>query len=123
MKFGETVLRRFCIRILQRRNVAYKLSKFTGKVSEDILDVWLDVAKEQIILDGDKATNRTFLSVEEPIDFLLSFRAPGAEQVSKTAKSTRAKAAEEDVDDDSNKSMDTDTEEASTAALKPGTSE
>ena len=72
--FATTMYRNLCVRILQRRNEAYRLAKFTGRVTEDKIDGWLDQVKEDTIVAGDEATHSSFLNVENPIDMILRFR-------------------------------------------------
>lgn len=45
-KFAKALLGNLCVRILQRKNMAHELTKFTGKVTQDTLDSWLDKVKE-----------------------------------------------------------------------------
>ncbi|XP_003738410.1 uncharacterized protein LOC100905896 [Galendromus occidentalis] len=61
-KFAASLRKNICIRLLQRRGVASRLSRLTRKKgAETELDTWLDDVREQVVAAGQEAVYKTFL--------------------------------------------------------------
>lgn len=73
-RFAKELLHNMCIRVLQRRGIASRLSRYVDeRLEETELESWLNETKEQVLQDGKESLVRSFADYGEYDQEVSSF--------------------------------------------------